>query len=157
LTKPRWALDIGLGILEMAPSPDLDQLSAAISHAMAPAFMLGAVAAFLNILISRTERIIDRLRFLRTANAIASPDIMSTLSRRMEFLNHGIYFAVLSGLSTAALLVISFSCALLGINHRTGVAVMFVLSLLLLMVSLVDLVREVRLNLKTMHWELRPL
>jgi hypothetical protein len=71
----------------------------------------------------------------------------------MALLNHGIYFAVLSGLSTAALRVISFVCVLLGINHRTGVAVMFVLSLLLLMVALVDLVREVRLNLKTTHLE----
>jgi hypothetical protein len=139
----------------MPLSPDLDQLSAAISHAMAPAFMLGATAAFLNILISRTERMVDRVRSLRAADSPASPDVMSTLARRMAFLNHGIYFAVLSGLSTAALLVISFACALLGINHRTGVAVMFVLSLLLLMVALVDLVREVRLNLKTMHWELR--
>jgi hypothetical protein len=137
----------------MALSPDLDELSTAISHAMAPAFMLGATAAFLNILISRTERIVDRVRALRTTDPAVSPSVMSTLARRMAFLNHGIYFAVLSGLSTAALLVISFACALLGINHRTGVAIMFVLSLLLLMVSLVDLVREVRLNLKTMHLE----
>ena len=50
----------------MAPVvADIDQLSEAISHATAPAFMLGAVAGFLSILIARLERIGDRRRALR--------------------------------------------------------------------------------------------
>jgi hypothetical protein len=46
----------------LVEAPDFDHLSSAISHATAPAFMLGAVAGFLSILISRMERIVDRLR-----------------------------------------------------------------------------------------------
>ncbi len=45
----------------------INQLSEAISHATAPAFMLGAVAGFLSILIARLERIADRNRALRAA------------------------------------------------------------------------------------------
>ena len=44
---------------------DIDHLGSVISHATAPAFMLGAVAAFLSILIQRMERISDRIRALR--------------------------------------------------------------------------------------------
>ena len=45
---------------------DLTQLSQVISHATAPAFMLGAVAGFVSILIARMNGIIDRIRSLNT-------------------------------------------------------------------------------------------
>ena len=133
-------------------APDLDHLTAAISHATAPAFMLGAVAGFLSVLVSRMERIHDRIRTLR-ANAVEGvPDeTAAALSRRFAFLNRAIYFAVLSGLCTAALLIVAFACALLGISHTTGVALMFIVALILLMSSLVELTREVRMSLRTMH------
>ena len=44
---------------------DIEHLGLVISHATAPAFMLGAVAAFLSILIQRMERLSDRIRALR--------------------------------------------------------------------------------------------
>ena len=45
---------------------DLDHLSQVISHATAPAFMLGAVAGFVSILITRMDGVIDRIRSLST-------------------------------------------------------------------------------------------
>ena len=54
----------------MALVADIDQLSTAISHATALAFMLGAVAAFLSILIARLERVGDEQRALRSADAV---------------------------------------------------------------------------------------
>ena len=45
---------------------DLDHLSQLISHATAPAFMLGAVAGFVSILITRMNGVIDRIRSLNT-------------------------------------------------------------------------------------------
>jgi hypothetical protein len=45
---------------------DPDQLSQVISHATAPAFLLGAVAGFVSILITRMNGIIDRSRSLNT-------------------------------------------------------------------------------------------
>ena len=53
----------------MALVADIDHLSEAISHATAPAFMLGAVAAFLSILIARLERIADKNKALRESDA----------------------------------------------------------------------------------------
>jgi hypothetical protein len=134
---------------------DIDQLSQAISHATAPAFMLGAVAGFLSILVSRLQRVVDRMRALAQASTYAgSPDHVlapAPLGRRAALLNHAIFLAVLSALCTAALLIVAFICAIFGIEHRTGVALMFAAALALLMAALVQMTREVRVATKTGH------
>jgi Protein of unknown function (DUF2721) len=134
---------------------DIDHLSEAISHATAPAFMLGAVAAFLSILIARLERIVDKNRALRSpdGNVEANDELAAAFMRRMELLSRAIYLAVLSALATAALLILAFLAGLLGIGHGQIVAMMFVLALILLMASLVQLAREIRVYMAYMHLE----
>jgi Protein of unknown function (DUF2721) len=131
---------------------DIDHLGLVISHATAPAFMLGAVAAFLSILIQRMERISDRLRALRAdGSAAADPTdpLSKALGRRLFLLGRAIYFAVLSALVTSALLIAAFASALLGVGHGAIVAIMFVLALALLMTCLVNLALEIRIQLAT--------
>ena len=41
-------------------TPSVSQLSHVISQAAAPAFLLGALAAFIAVLISRLNRVVDR-------------------------------------------------------------------------------------------------
>ena len=53
------------------PSINVEQLSTMISRAVAPAFLLGAVAALVSILIRRMAGITDRIRNL---NQIADDD-----------------------------------------------------------------------------------
>jgi Protein of unknown function (DUF2721) len=132
---------------------DIDQLSQAISHATAPAFMLGAVAGFLSILIARLERIADKNRTLRSSDANLDPtgQIGVSFLRRMELLSRAIYFAVLSALVTAGLLIGAFFAALIGIGHV--IAILFALALMLLMASLVELAREIRVYMAYMHLE----
>ncbi len=139
----------------MALIADIDHLSEAISHATAPAFMLGAVAAFLSILIARLERIADKNKALRSSDVKLDPNdrLAAAFLRRMELLGHAIYLAVLSALATATLLVLAFLAGLLGIGHGQIVALMFVLALLLLMTSLVQLAREIRVYMAHMHLE----
>ncbi len=132
----------------------IDHLSNAISHATAPAFMLGAVAGFLSILISRLERIVDRNRALRAADDVDTKvreAVAAAFARRMQLLIRSIYFAVLSALMTAALLIAAFLAALVGVSHGGIVALMFAISLALLMASLVGLTFEIRVYMKTMH------
>jgi hypothetical protein len=43
---------------------DPDQLSTMITHAVAPVFLLGVVAAFVSILLARMTAITDRIRDL---------------------------------------------------------------------------------------------
>src|SRR3984885_2347224 len=135
---------------------DIDQLSVAIGHATAPAFMLGAVAAFLSILIARLERVADKNRALRSPDAAAidpSGAIAASFSRRMVLLSRAIYFAVLSALTTAALLMSAFVAALSGVGHARFIALAFAVSLALLMASLIELTREIRVYMANMHLE----
>ena len=52
--------------------PDVQQLSQVMSQATAPAFVLGAVAGFVSILLGRTTTIVDRIRSL---NEIPDDDV----------------------------------------------------------------------------------
>ncbi|RBP17307.1 uncharacterized protein DUF2721 [Roseiarcus fermentans] len=134
---------------------NMDRLSQVIAHAAAPAFLLGAVAGFLSILTSRLQRTADRTRAMTPVRIPGvggdSSDDLAVLAERCRLLNRAIYLSVLSALSTAALLIVAFTFAALGLEHRVGVAVMFVLALLLLMGSLVMLTLEVRLAIRSLH------
>jgi hypothetical protein len=134
---------------------DIDHLSVAIVHATAPAFMLGAVAGFLSILIGRFERVADKIGALRTSGAGLDPtgESAASLARRMKLLIRAIYFAVLSALVTAALLIGAFFTALLGIGHGQIVAALFATALALLMASLVEFTREVRVYISQLNVE----
>jgi hypothetical protein len=131
---------------------DLSRLSDAIAHAVAPTFLLGATAAFIALLMGRLNGILDRIRYV---NLIEDQDLgraslrsdLPRLKRRAKLLNGAILMAVASAVCTVALVILSFGSALLGFHHQPGVAVMFVLALLLFGISLVSLGREVRIAL----------
>ena len=97
--------------------PDVDQLAHVMSQATAPAFVLGAVAAFVSILLGRMATIIDRIRSLNeiadddTARAHLKSDI-PRLRQRARLLNRATSLALLSGMCTALLLVVAFASAL---------------------------------------------
>ena len=52
-------------------TPNVEQLSQVIVQVTAPSFLLGAVAAFVSLLISRMNRVIDKIQAL---NSIPSGD-----------------------------------------------------------------------------------
>ena len=92
------------------------QLSQVISQVTAPAFLLGAVAGFVSVLISRMNRIIDRSQAL---NAIADEDKLRgllksdipRLKRRALLLNKAILYSTPSAIVTSAPIILAFmSC-----------------------------------------------
>jgi hypothetical protein len=133
-------------------SGSIEHLSQIIVHVTAPSFLLGAVAAFLSVLISRFNRVIDRTQAL---NAIPPKDKsrqrlktdLPRLMRRASLLNKSILFAALSAIATAMLVIVAFVSALIGARHEYGVAILFVCALACFTGSLVELVREVRVAL----------
>ena len=106
----------------MLSEPTINQLSLVISQAMAPAFLLVAVASFLSVLINHMGRIIDRSR---TINAIAADDItkahlkaaLPQLHIRATIVNRAIFYAVGSGIVTCLLMIITFASAYFGVRH----------------------------------------
>ncbi len=127
----------------MAIEPgSLDQLSQVISHAIAPAFLLGAVAAFISMLSSRIDVVLGRIRSL---NAIPEDDPDRAhlrqdtvrLSRRLQLLHRALLFAVASGVVTTILMILSFALAVLGVQHVWSAAILFIVALALFCVSVV--------------------
>ncbi|MBU3731516.1 MAG: DUF2721 domain-containing protein [Beijerinckiaceae bacterium] len=126
--------------------PDLSGVTNVIIHATAPAFLLGAVASFISILMARFERIMDRRR-----NQIDGSGDPLRLVERAALLHSAIYFAALAGLATAALLVLAFMLAFFGANHAYGVGLMFMLALILLIGALIQMTREVHIASRVRH------
>ena len=132
--------------------PSVSQLSHVISQAAAPAFLLGALAAFIAVLISRLNRIIDRTIVL---NAIADDDATRSrlkadiprLLRRAAMINRAIFWAVIGSITITLMVIVAFVSAFFQIQHERGVAILFMVALGAFTISLVDFAREVRIAL----------
>ena len=133
-------------------TPSVSQLSHVISQSAAPAFLLGALAAFIAVLISRLNRIVDRTIVL---NGIADDDTVRNrlkadlprLMRRAAMLNRAIFWAVIGSIAVTLLVIVAFASAFFAIQHERGVAILFIASLAAFTVSLVDFARDVRIAL----------
>jgi len=141
-----WDVD---NLVSLAPS--LNQLSSIIGSVAAPAFLLGAVAAFISVLMSRMNRVIDRSQFIHKISdtdekSYLKADI-SRLKRRAELLNRSVLYATISAIVTALLVIVAFVSAMLHFAHEYGVAILFIVALTFFLLSLVDLARETRIGL----------
>jgi hypothetical protein len=134
----------------ISDTPSVSQLSQVISQAAAPAFLLGALAAFIAVLISRLNRIVDRTIVL---NGIADDDAVKSrlkadlprLMRRAAMVNRAIFWAVIGSIAVTVLVIVAFASAFFEVQHERGVAVLFMVALGAFTVSLVDFAREVRI------------
>jgi Protein of unknown function (DUF2721) len=141
-----------LGPADMDLVPDAQQLARVMSQATAPAFVLGAVAGFVSILLGRMTTILDRIRSLNeitdddAARAFLKSDI-PRLRRRAKLLNDATRLALASGMCTALLLVVGFLTAFLRLGHEYGAAVLFVIAVGLLAGALFKFTQEVRIGL----------
>ena len=128
------------------------QLSRVMTEAMAPAFVLAAVASLVSTLLGRMTAVVERIRNL---NDISDDDKsrahlkldVPRLRRRAKLLESAAYLALFSGMCTALLLVTGFICAYLRLEHVYGVAVLFVLAVVLLGAALFRFAQEVRVGL----------
>ena len=133
-------------------APSLDQLSRIIGSVAAPAFLLGAVAAFISVLISRMNRVIDRSQFLHNIadnekdRSYLKADI-PRLKRRAKLLNRAVLYATMCAIVTSLLVIVAFVSAMLHLSHEYGVAIFFIVALAFFLLSLVDLARETSIGL----------
>jgi hypothetical protein len=126
-----------------------NQLALVISQAAAPAFLLGAVASFLSVLVAHMSRIIDRARAINAmpdqdSNKAALKATLPQLKLRATLVNRAIYWAVACGISTCLLMIAGFGSAYFGFKREPGAAILFTLSLALFTFSLLSFAREVK-------------
>jgi hypothetical protein len=132
--------------------PDAGQLSQVMSQTTGPAFILGAVAAFIAVLLSRMNVVIERIRSLNeiasndTARAHLKSDI-PRLRQRAALLNSATHLALLSGMCTSLLLVGGFVSAFFRQRHEYGAGILFGIAIGLLGWSLFRFAQEVRMGL----------
>ena len=137
--------------MQLVP-PDADHLSRMMTHATAPAFILGAVAAFISVLTGRMTLIVERIRYLNcetdsdASRAQLKSDI-PRLWRRATLLNSATHLALGSGICTSLLLVLGFVSAFLSLEHVYGVSLLFIASVAMLGASLFKFGQEVRIGL----------
>jgi hypothetical protein len=123
-----------------------------MSEAMAPAFVLGAIAGFISILLGRLTAVVDRIRSL---NDIAEDDHsrghlkadLPRLRRRAELLSSAAHLAIFGGMCVGLLLIAGFACAYLRLEHTYGTGILFVVGIALLVAALFRFGQEVRIGL----------
>lgn len=147
-----WHEPMGTVIGLLPVTPSIDQFARIISNVAAPAFLLGAVASFISVVISRINRVIDRLHFI---HSIPDDDVsrlhfrsdLPRLRRRAVLLNRSLFCSILAAITTALIIFGAFVSAFLHLRHEYGIALLFMAAMILFSVSLVDLARETRLAL----------
>lgn len=133
-------------------TPSIDQLARIIGSVAAPAFLLGAVASFISVLIARINHVIERSQYLHgIADGDASKAYLKTdlprLRRRATLLNRSLFCSILAAILTAFIIIVAFISAFYQLAHEYGVALLFVAALVAFCVALIDLARETRIAL----------
>lgn len=130
--------------------PSIEQLSRIIAGVAAPAFLLGAVAAFISVLAARMSRVIERSQFLNSINDEARLHLKADiprLKRRAALLNRATYYSIMCAIVTSLLIIVAFVSALLHLTHEYGVAILFIIALGFFLLSLINFARETRMAL----------
>ena len=140
------------GTCKMNFLPDSGQIAQMFSQAAAPAFLLGAVAGYVSILLGRISGILDRIRSIHDiaeadAARIRLRDDLPRLRRRVRLLNKSTYLALCAGICTTLLLAVGFVCAFLGLRHEPGAGVLFLAAVILMGASLFRFAQEIGMGL----------
>jgi hypothetical protein len=127
----------------------VEELSRIISQATAPAFLLGAMAAFISILIGRLNRVVDRCVAL-DVNDASDPSgrlraSKSSLMRRAKLLRRALEYAVIAAILITFLVIAAFASVAIGVNQAYGASLLFVLALCFFAASLICFWCEVRI------------
>ena len=127
--------------------PDIDRLTQIFSNAIAPSFFLGAVAAFVSLMMSRLAAVNESIKATRAlpaqgGAAVGSSMALGALTRRARLLSDGIILSLGGGMCATLLLAILFASQFFGLHHAYGAAVLFIAATLLLGVALFRFAQE---------------
>jgi uncharacterized protein DUF2721 len=131
------------------PAP-LSDIGHVIQLAIAPVFLLTAIATILNVLTGRLGRAVDRRRVLAAALPKLDGEIAGLARQELEYemrrirlIYVAITMAVFAALLVAALISLAFIDPFVQLEFTTLIAVLFVLAMLALVASLAILLREI--------------
>lgn len=135
----------------------------AIQIAIAPVFLLTAIATIINAIAGRLARAVDRRRVIeeiiqnREGEARASLELeLSILARRIVLIMRAIGLAVISALLVCILIGTAFVDAFISLDLSRPVALLFIASVIALTAALVLFMREVQLAARSVHPSVWP-
>lgn len=142
----------------MLPSPYLSTVSDTIQAAIAPVFLLAGIGAFLNVMVGRLARIVDRARQLELMHSRSTGQEherhvweLRLLDKRISVINNAIFLCVASALAISLVVASMFVSRLANLHVGLWVAIVFVICMALLMAGLIYFLVEVRMSLGAIH------
>jgi hypothetical protein len=137
----------------------ITEITRAIQLAVAPVFLLTAIATMISAMNTRLGRIVDRRRALQGRDgAGADPEIqaeLAMLSRRSRLVYNAVFAVVLAALLVCLVVASAFMGALLSVDLARTVAGLFIAAMLAMIAGLGLFLREVFLAVRTGSHERR--
>ena len=134
----------------------ITDISRVIQLAVAPVFLLTAIATLINALNARLGRIVDRRRVVhdrlqtRAPGEVAAAHLeIRLLLRRSRLVYYAIFCAVLSALLVCLVVAGAFLGALMGVDLARSVATLFIGAMLTMIAGLSLFLREVYLAVRS--------
>jgi hypothetical protein len=129
----------------------VSDISHVIQLAVAPVFLLTAIATMINAMNTRLVRVVDRRRVIEDRLLAAPRKIeleveLTALIHRSHLAYRGIFCAVLAALLVCLVVAGAFIGALIAVDLSKAVAVTFVLAMSSMIVALGMFLREVYLG-----------
>lgn len=130
----------------------ISTITHAIQLAVAPVFLLTAIATLINVMSSRLSRIVDRRRVVDARRSDQTDDDprseLAHLDQRSQMIYFSIFSAVLSALLVCLVVAGAFVGALLAVDVAKVIAALFVLAMTAMIVALSLFLREVYLAVR---------
>jgi uncharacterized oligopeptide transporter (OPT) family protein len=137
----------------------ITEITRAIQLAVAPVFLLTAIATMISAMNSRLGRIVDRRRVLQGRQGTgADPETeteLAMLARRSRLVYHAVFAVVLAALLVCLVVASAFMGALLSIDLARTVAGLFIAAMLAMIAGLGLFLREVFLAVRAGSHERR--
>lgn len=134
----------------MLPLSNLSDVTHLIQLAIAPVFLLNAVASIIGVLINRLSRAVDRIRTLDDRLSRAelkdrerAERELQVLRRRLWLIYTALVCEVLCALFVGLLIAAGFVGAMLGAKVSLGIACLFLLAMAAFIVGLTVFLREI--------------
>jgi uncharacterized membrane protein YciS (DUF1049 family) len=129
-----------------------------IQLSIAPVFLLAGIGAILNVLAHRLGRVVDRARLLEQefasydeAQRMRAGAELGLLARRISFANLAIVACTTSALFVCLVVALMFVADLANFSFATLVALLFIVTMALLVVGLLLFLFEIRLAMRSLR------
>lgn len=130
----------------------LDVIAQSIRDAIAPVFLLGAVATVLSVTTARFSRIVDRYRTLMESNPKTEEILteMDIMHRRSQLINASIALCTVCALLVCFVIAVMFVATEMNFAPGRIIAFLFIASMVTLVAGLILFLCEIHVSARTL-------